>query len=102
MTRCIVLTLLSALLLLVVTPAGARSPGAPVHQAMAQQATPVPGATAIASTTPQGPTTRGMVGPIIGIALVFMASAVGFGFALGLRRRINAIAGPDPEEEEDL
>ncbi len=44
---------------------------------------------------------RSMAGPIIGVALVFLASTLALGFALGLRKRINAIAGPDPDEEKD-
>ena len=47
------------------------------------------------------PSARSMAGPIFGVVLVFIASLVSFGFALGLRRRINAIAGPDPDDQED-
>jgi hypothetical protein len=38
--------------------------------------------------------------PIAGVVLVILSSAVALGFALGLRRRINQIAGPEPEEDD--
>jgi hypothetical protein len=41
-----------------------------------------------------------MVLPIIGVVLVILSSAVALGFAVGLRRRMNQIAGPEPEEDE--
>jgi hypothetical protein len=44
---------------------------------------------------------RGIAGAIVGVVLVFLASSVALGFALGLRKRINAIAGPDPDKEDD-
>jgi hypothetical protein len=40
-------------------------------------------------------------GPIIGLICVIVASSVALGVALGLRRRIDRIAGPDPEKEDD-
>jgi hypothetical protein len=40
-------------------------------------------------------------GAIIGIILVVLSSAVALGIAVGLRRRINQIAGPDPDKEDD-
>ena len=39
--------------------------------------------------------------PIAGVVLAFLSSVVALGFAFGLRRRINQIAGPEPEEDED-
>ena len=38
---------------------------------------------------------------IIGVALALIASVIALGFALGLRKRINAIAGPPPKDEDD-
>jgi hypothetical protein len=38
--------------------------------------------------------------PIAGVVLVILASAVALGFAFGLRRRMNQIAGPEPEEDD--
>jgi hypothetical protein len=38
--------------------------------------------------------------PIAGLVLVILSSAVALGFAFGLRRRMNQIAGPEPEEDE--
>jgi hypothetical protein len=38
--------------------------------------------------------------PIGGIVLVVLASSIGLGIALGLRRRMNQIAGPGPRKEE--
>lgn len=39
--------------------------------------------------------------PILGVAVVLLASAIALGIAFGLRRRIDALAGPDPHDEED-
>jgi hypothetical protein len=39
--------------------------------------------------------------PIAGLVLVILTSAVALGFALGLRRRMNQIAGSAPEEDEN-
>lgn len=96
------LVLATIALVLASTFAGARPSAAYGNTPgpLAQQSTAVPPAPSTRAPAP-GPSARGMVGPIIGVVLVFMASAVGFGFALGLRRRINAIAGPDPDAEED-
>lgn len=44
---------------------------------------------------------RSLVGAVIGVVLVFIASWVALGFAYGLRKRISAVAGPDPDEEDD-
>ena|SRR5581483_11598565 len=68
----------------------------PAQTRLGQQASATP--TPTANTAPLG---RSMAGPILGVALVFLASTLALGFALGLRKRINAIAGPDPDEEED-
>ena len=89
---------------LAVAPHASDALAAPARAPLAQAATPTPAGSATPPQPGPGPTTRGMVGPIIGVVLVFMASAVAFGFAMGLRRRINEIAGPDPdpEDEDDL
>jgi hypothetical protein len=39
--------------------------------------------------------------PIAGLILVIISSSVALGIAFGLRRRMNQIAGPDPEEDDD-
>jgi hypothetical protein len=44
---------------------------------------------------------RGMAGAVVGVVLVVLASSAALGFALGLRKRIDAIAGPDPYKEDD-
>jgi hypothetical protein len=41
-----------------------------------------------------------LVLPIAGLALVILSSAAALGFALGLRRRMNQIAGRAPEEDK--
>jgi hypothetical protein len=60
---------------------------------------------AVLSGTPRATTTnndRSMsLGPIIGLICGIVASSVAFGFALSLRRRINQIAGPVPEKDDD-
>ena len=76
--------------------AAVASQHAPAQIPLAQQASATPTPTANAA-----PLGRSMAGPILGVALVFLASTLALGFALGLRKRINAIAGPDPDEEED-
>jgi hypothetical protein len=40
-------------------------------------------------------------GPIIGLICAIVASSVALGVAFGLRRRIDRIAGPDPEKADD-
>jgi hypothetical protein len=40
-------------------------------------------------------------GPIIGMICAIVASSVALGVAFGLRRRIDRIAGPDPEKEDN-
>ncbi len=40
-------------------------------------------------------------GPIIGLICAIVASSVALGVALGLRRRIDRIAGPDPEKADN-
>lgn len=44
---------------------------------------------------------RSLVGAVVGVVLVFISSWVALGFAFGLRKRISAAAGPDPDDEED-
>jgi hypothetical protein len=41
-------------------------------------------------------------GPIIGLICAIVASSVALGIAFGIRRRIDRIAGPDPEKEDDV
>jgi hypothetical protein len=40
-------------------------------------------------------------GPVIGLICAIAASSLALGLAFGLRRRIDRIAGPDPDKEED-
>ena len=40
-------------------------------------------------------------GPIIGLMCAIVASSVALGVAFGLRRRIDRIAGPDPDKADD-
>jgi hypothetical protein len=40
-------------------------------------------------------------GPVIGLICAIAASSVALGVAFGLRRRIDRIAGPDPNREDD-
>jgi hypothetical protein len=40
-------------------------------------------------------------GPIIGLICAIVASSVALGVAFGLRRRIDRIAGSDPDKAED-
>jgi hypothetical protein len=40
-------------------------------------------------------------GPVIGLICAIVASSVALGIAFGLRRRIDRIAGPDPEKVDD-
>jgi hypothetical protein len=40
-------------------------------------------------------------GPIIGLICAIVASSVALGIAFGLRRRIDRIAGPDPDKADD-
>jgi hypothetical protein len=37
--------------------------------------------------------------PILGVALVLLTSSIALGVAIGLRRRMNAIAGPAPDDD---
>jgi hypothetical protein len=39
--------------------------------------------------------------PVLGLICAIVASSVALGVAFGLRRRIDRIAGPDPEKEAD-
>lgn len=40
-------------------------------------------------------------GPVIGLICAIAASSLALGLAFGLRRRIDRIAGPDPDKEDD-
>ena len=40
-------------------------------------------------------------GPIIGLICAIVASSVALGIAFGIRRRIDRIAGPDPDKAEN-
>jgi hypothetical protein len=40
-------------------------------------------------------------GPIIGLICAIVASSAALGIAFGIRRRIDRIAGPDPDKAED-
>lgn len=61
----------------------------------------VPTSTAVLAPGGAAPIGRSMAGPLVGLVLVFLASSAALGFAFGLRRRIDALAGPNPDEEED-
>jgi hypothetical protein len=39
--------------------------------------------------------------PIVGLVVVIFSSSIALGIAFGLRRRMQQIAGPDPEREDD-
>jgi hypothetical protein len=39
--------------------------------------------------------------PLIGLICAIVASSVAVGIAFGIRRRIDRIAGPDPEKVDD-
>lgn len=39
--------------------------------------------------------------PILGLVLVIASSSIALAIAFGIRRRINAIAGPDPQQDDD-
>jgi hypothetical protein len=40
-------------------------------------------------------------GPVIGLICAIAASSVALGIAFGIRRRIDRIAGPDPDKADD-
>jgi len=40
-------------------------------------------------------------GPIVGLICAIVASSVALGIAFGIRRRIDRIAGPDPEQVDN-
>ena len=50
---------------------------------------------------PSGAPARLSAGPILGLVCAFVASTIALGVAVGLRRRIDRIAGPPPDEEDD-
>lgn len=60
-----------------------------------------PTATPSASGASSAPLGRSMAGPIFGVVMAFLASTAALGFAFGLRKRINALAGPDPDDGDD-
>jgi hypothetical protein len=40
-------------------------------------------------------------GPVIGLICVIVTSSLALGVAFGIRRRIDRIAGPDPDKQDD-
>lgn len=62
-----------------------------------------PGTPAVPQATPgpSGAPARLSAGPILGLVCAFVASTIALGVAVGLRRRIDRIAGPPPDEEDD-
>lgn len=48
-----------------------------------------------------GAGTRISAGAVLGVALALVASALALGIAFGLRRRMDRIAGPTPDENND-
>ncbi|MBK9711128.1 MAG: hypothetical protein IPO81_07275 [Kouleothrix sp.] len=50
---------------------------------------------------PDDPVARLSAGPIIGLILAIVASSLALGIAFGVRRRMDQIAGPPPDDEED-
>jgi hypothetical protein len=50
---------------------------------------------------PSGRPRSRLAGAIFGLVLAFIASVLALGFAFGLRRRIDQIAGPPPDDDDD-
>jgi hypothetical protein len=59
------------------------------------------GPRALATTDGADDPVRLSAGPILGLICAIVASSVALGVAFGLRRRIDRIAGPDPDKEAD-
>jgi hypothetical protein len=76
-------------------PHGAeRSQGAPRHSAGIERSGRAPAGGADGEP-------RLSAGPVLGLICAIAASSLALGIAFGLRRRIDRIAGPDPEKEDD-
>jgi hypothetical protein len=78
----------------------------PARIAIPQPAAPMPSSSAFehrAAAIPEDveQERRLSPGPIIGIICAIVASSVALGVAFGLRRRIDRIAGPDPEKADN-
>ena len=98
-----------ALLLAAIMPVSsaaalAQSPhehGSGVHLAIRERSFDVfarSAATAHAATDQSRPVSAG---PVIGLICAITASSVALGIAFGIRRRIDRIAGPDPDKADD-
>ena len=71
-----------------------RSLGAPSHPAGTERSDRAPTGGAEGEQ-------RLSAGPVIGLICAIAASSLALGIAFGLRRRIDRIAGPDPDKEDD-
>ena len=69
-------------------------PGGAATQVQAASSQPTPPADG-------GAERRLSAGPIVGLIVAFLASTIALGVAFGVRRRIDRIAGPDPEQDDD-
>jgi hypothetical protein len=74
--------------------ASERSLGAPAHPAGGKRS-------AGTAAGGQDGEQRLSAGPVIGLICAIAASSLALGIAFGLRRRIDRIAGPDPDKEDD-
>ena len=54
-----------------------------------------------ATPTPSGAGRQLSAGPVVGLICAFVASTLALGVAVGVRRRIDKVAGPPPDEEDD-
>jgi len=78
----------------------------PAHVVPAQSAASAPASSAFERRAARMPDNAGQErplspGPIIGLICAIVASSVALGVAFGIRRRIDQIAGPDPEKADD-
>jgi hypothetical protein len=71
-----------------------RSLDAPMHPAGVEHSDTV-------TASDQDGEARLSAGPVIGLICAIAASSLALGIAFGLRRRIDRIAGPDPNQEDD-
>ena len=79
----------------------ARAWGAEPWPAAPDRAVGGPGQRALTATDGADDPARLSAGPILGLICAIVASSVALGVAFGLRRRIDRIAGPDPDKEAD-